>query len=116
MNTPIEEMSDRELLMELVENKRKEQTYRVVRLCLMLLLIGAVVASGYVYIRPALQSAQEISASLKEVTTFLNANQDVVTTIESIANDIDMNKINAIADTMKELEPSIQAIGKWLGQ
>ena len=116
MNTPIEEMTDRELLMELVEDKRKEQRYRAIKLWTLIALVLLIGITGYVYLRPAIRSAQEISASLKEVTAFLSANESVVKSVEELANQLDVSKINDIASAMKELEPIIQALGKLFGQ
>ena len=115
-NTPIEEMTDRDLLMELVGQKRKEQRYNLIKMILLAVLITVIVLAGYYYLRPAIEAAQAISASLKEVTDFMDANKDVVATIEKLANEIDMTKINGIADTMKQLEPIIESLGKLFGQ
>ena len=115
-NMPIQEMSDRELLLELVEHKRKERTYRIIKTVVLIVLIAVIAAAGYYYLLPAVESAKSIAASLKEVNAFLHDNEGVVKTVDDLAKQIDVSKINGIADTLKEIEPIIQALGRIFGQ
>ena len=116
MLSNISDMTDRELLMELFEEKRRSETLRNLRVLISLGFLILLVVLGFIYLPPLFRTAGEINASLKEINAFLADAEGSVHLFEDLARDFDMSKINDIADTMKELEPIIQALGSLFGQ
>lgn len=114
MRMPVEEMSERELLMELVTEKRREETLRWIRygLILLVILVITVLAVKYLppifaFARASKATADEISEALKQINSYADKFADLdFSKLESL----DFSKLDDFAAMFEKVLPTLEML------
>ncbi|MBR2669013.1 MAG: hypothetical protein IKE36_04360 [Solobacterium sp.] len=93
----VEEMSERALLEELVEQNRKEETFRMIRFGFNAVILVVILALCIIYVPKIINELQTINKMFVIVN-------DEMEQIRSVVESVDLSKIDDLAGLLEKLQ------------
>ncbi len=113
MRKPICDMSEREMLAELLAAQRREEDLRRLGLGLRLLLLAAVAALLIIYLPPVIRYFRDLSASIRQLQEGIQQVQNTVTGVKESLSGLGASGLEALqraAEKLNELLDNLPPI------
>ncbi len=104
--TPIEEMTDHEMLVELLKEKRLRDKLRLVKLIVWAIVLVVLLILAFIYVPPVIQFFKEVHDNLESISKSLESLNQTVT--DAYGN------ITDISDSIKEQLENLKALENML--
>ena len=114
MKKEIEQMSDRELMMELVEAKRRAEKWERIRLCVMAALLLTVVVLAAVYVPRITATLRRVNETMDQVQAMSEQAQSFLDSFKSISAEKlaeTVENVNATAQEAREIMDKLKEVG-----
>ena len=107
----LELMSDHEMLMELVAEKRRQDTVRTVKLCIYLILAAVVCVLLFIYVPRIIEAYRSAKATL-------NQSKEITDKLQSTFSKVDFEKMQSTLEKMDfdELQQSLETVRSFLNR
>ena len=100
----IGEMSDHEMLVELMKDKKRRDSWRTVKIVGYVLVIAAVVAAAVIY-------APKIVGAVKEIQTLMNKINSLADQTSGVMNNFGNDTITQLKSAIEKLNNLLSALG-----
>ena len=104
--TPIEEMTDHEMLVELLKEKRLRDKLRLVKLIVWAIVLVVLLILAFIYVPPVIRFFKEVHDNLESISKSLESLNQTVT--DAYGN------ITDISDSIKEQLENLKALENML--
>ena len=103
----IGEMSDHEMLVELMKDKKRRDTWRNVKIVAYVLVIAAVVAAAVIY-------APKIVGAVKEIQTLMSKINSLADQTSGVMNNFGNDTITQLKSAIEKLNNLLNALGLYM--
>ena len=100
----IGEMSDHEMLVELMKDKKKRDTWRVVKVGATVVVIAAIVVAGVIY-------APKIIGAVKDVQTLMSKINSLADQTSGVMNNFGSDTVTQLKSAIEKLNSLLSALG-----
>ena len=100
----IGEMSDHEMLVELMKDKKKRDTWRAAKMVCYVLVIATVVAVAFIY-------APKIVNAVKEIQALMNKINSLADQTSGVMNNFGSDTVTQLKSAIEKLNSLLSALG-----
>jgi len=100
----IGEMSDHEMLVELMKDKKKRDTWRVVKVGATVVVIAAIVVAAVIY-------APKITGAVKDVQTLMSKINSIADKTSGVMNSFGNDTVTQLKSAIEKLNSLLSALG-----
>ncbi len=107
-------MTEREILEELVRRSRTESRLRVVKWCLLLIFLAAVVVGGTIYLPPLIEYIRTMSETARQIQQSLSQIQETTNGVRDLVSVWDTANSEALKEAGETLNEVLNRIPGFL--
>ena len=100
----VEEMTDHEMLMELVRAKRRDEKIRLVKLIVWVVIAAVIIIALMIYLPPVIDFFKELQKNIKSISDSLETMEEYVTELHDSLSDVSTT-IQGELDKISDLIP-----------